>query len=335
MGQLSRKPNHILVNTATEFPLSLFANDYTAATAAAATQFRVDKYSPIIPLTRIHSVRGVRGAEGTRHQLQLVTGNTTINGPIPANTLVEVNINIISSNYEAEYNRVGGLDGAEATYQIELQPTDTFDTVLAKIYNSIYQDQRLSFKNLVTVLTPAEITVGGFGTFNADGFAATITQLDIFSANPSIEIRDFKIVGSDERPSTFITINPTVVTEQYEGANNYQVLKNLFTPDVREIRTRETNMIPVEGALYTMLSWEVFTYRDDLGGGTALNQQVTTSDVYTMYINEANVTLVNDLAEFLSRATILSTANPAMYDAPVFLSETNPPVAEALAAFQI
>ena len=335
MAQTSRKPNHILINTPTEYPLSFVDNNYVPTTALLATQFRVDRYSPFVALSRVNNVYGVRGAVGTTQQLRLTTANTTINGPVPANTIVTVYFDVETVNYEAEYARTGELSGAPATFQIRLRTGDTYDIFLAKLYNSIVQDQRMEFKNIVKVLRPDQITSGTLGTI-VNGFATSITQLDIFANTTGLKINKMEVLeGSRRNPSPFVTATPTEITPQYEGSNTYNVLKNLFVPEMREVRFDTTTMIPIEGALYTMLQWNTFTYRKDLAGSSVTDQMVTANDPYTLYINENCTTYINNLVDFLNRATVLSTANPAMYTAPEWRSQANPPAVVAAAAFKL
>lgn len=335
MAQMTRKPNHILINNASEYPVD-FKDDTNAIVAPnVATKFSIRGYSNTVALSRINGVYGVRGAAGTTQQLQLTTANTTINGPVPANTIVTVFFDVTTTNYEAEYARYNGEDGASATFQIRLQTGDTYDIFLAKLYNSILQDQRLEFKNIVKVLTPEEITTGGFGTI-VDGFATSITQLDIFAYDDGLIINTFEVnEGNRENPSPFVTANPTTITEQYEGSGTYEVLKNLFVPEVREVRFDTTYMVPFEGSLYTMITWQTFTYRKDLAGMATTDQMITANDPYTLYINETQTQYINDLVDFLDRATVLSTANPALYEAPEWRDDSNPAAVVAAAAFKL
>jgi len=334
MAQIKRR-KAFLINTPTDFPAQFLDASNAVVSAATATKFQLLGFSPVTELTTIHGVIGSRGLEGTRNVLRLNNTNVTVTGPIPANTIVNVFIEAITTDYEAEYNRYMGHDGAIATYQVLLQTGDTYDVFLAKLYNTIRQDLYMNYKQLVRVEDEATITGGGNGTF-VNGLATSITQLDIIATDITLKL-NIDVTGIDRLlTSAFVQVGaPIVVTPQFNGTNNYQVLKGEFPQWNRLPYSYDYTMTPYRGNLYTSFRWSTLVSHEQLGGGFVTDQVVESTPVYDIYINETCDTLINDLVDFFDRATTLSTANPVKYKAPVWYGPTNPPTAVAAAAFKI
>lgn len=328
MSQIKKKKVY-LINNPTDFPV-VYLNDANAVVAPlAATKFHVVGFSPITKITDVHGVVASRGLVGTKNVLTLTAANVTV-GTITAQTIVNVFVEGTTTMGEAIYGRYMGLDGAVAFYQVLLQPGDTAQIFLAKLYNTINEDRYTTYKHIVRTESQAEITANTHGTI-VNNLATAITQLNLTAEELSLKL-SIKVMGTDNRPSSFVTFNTVTETApQFNGTNSYDVLKGEFTQFNRLPYSYDYNMIALPGSVYTSYQWGTLVNNKDLGGGAVANQSIQSTPEFELYINESCAAMINGLADLFQRATTLSTLDASRFDAPVFYAATNPPTVVATA----
>ena len=323
MSQIKKKKVY-LINNPTDFPVQYLDDANATAAASAATKFQVVGFSPMTKVTDIHGVVAARGSQGTKNVLTLTSANVTV-GTITAQTIVNVFVEGTTTMGEAIYGRYMGLDGAVAFYQVLLQPGDTSEIFLAKLYNTINEDRYTTYKHIVRTESQADITTNASGTI-VNNLATAITTLNLTAEELSLKL-SIKVMGTDNRPSSFVSLGTVVeTTPQFNGTNSYEVLKGEFTQFNRLPYSYDYNMIALPGAVYTSYQWSTLINNRDLGGGAVANQSIQSTPEYELYINENCKDMINDLADFLRRATTLSTLDASRFDAPVFYDAANPPV---------
>lgn len=329
----------LIVNQASDFPLSFYDNNFAPSTALLGTLVNIPDFGRF-RLNDIHKVVGLRGNAGTRQNVQLSAANITVAGTIPANTQVIVRFNVETWNQEAEYSRFFNDPGHDYFFNITLQPGETVATFLAKLYNAIAQDsQYKAYKSTIVVDDPATVVSNGFGTFNAFNEATSITTLDIFAATTGLEF-EMEIVGTiGDFASPFVTLSapPTLITPQYEGANNYNILKSVFIDEHRLDYHITRKKVALEGELYASIQFEMITnYASNnvFGSSYQPDHIIAANSEFEILIRETETAYAGDLVDFFNRATVLSTANPSLYDAPVWYDGANPPVVTTAALFK-
>jgi len=335
MGQSTLGTRKILINSGTDFPLTFWDNTNTVVLPAAATKMRIEGFGTF-ELPMIHNVRGNRGAVGTVHTIRLNNTNVTVNAPVPPNTIVRVEFDIITTNEDAEFVSYFGQNGTKLVFQVIMQTGETYQNFLAKIYNIINQAALYAYAR--PVLT---VTAGGLVLDPTTGLAVTATSLDISTVANHLRIRKFLVTADDRNPSYFVSVtSPILVSSPFEGRNNYDMLKSQFIVENRPHYHIDYFMTPLRNVLYASISWKMLAFRTDgLAGGVSPDQVIDADTKFEIFINElacvdgTATSYLGQIATFLDLATILSTATPARYKAPVWGDSTETPVVVPVATF--
>lgn len=332
-------PTPVLINNAVSRPLTFWNDSFVEVAAASATQMRIFGYGPIFQKTDIANVIGVRGNAGQVEEMRLSAANLNLAGVIPINAQVRVAFNVNSLNYEGEFSRTYNY-GAWEYIHVTIAPGETIPTFLAKLYNKIaFEDTGGVLRNVLDV--PAASTLAGapfLGTFDADGYATSLTVLPIrtagiglyFDRADGIRITSLedKSLLSPYLQFTGTTVASAITTQGYEGRGNYAFLKGVFTEEFTHPYTFRREETPVNGQLYTSFRFDVINRDAHVGGVNIMNELLSTKMGYQIYVNEASgVTVQQQIADFLNGATTIN--------APIFYNEAQPMVAEAVAGFKL
>lgn len=319
------------INAPESRALTFWDDNYNEVVPTAATKMRIKGFGPIFTKSRISKVIGVRGNAGSVETLTLDATNITVAGTIPVNSTVRIAMNVNSINKQGEHARTYQY-GSWEYLQISVEPGETVATFLAKLYNAInYSSQGGTLRELVSV-----DEVSSTGTFDADGTATSVTSLAINTVELGMyfDIRDgFKITSAENAQFTspYVQFTDTTVgaitTQGYEGRGNYQELKGVFMEDDTAPYHFHRYERPLRGTLYTAFNFS-HAAPEEVGGNNIPNEVLSTRTPYTVYVNETLcVTTQQELADFLAGATTIDT--------PVFYSEAQLMIAEAVADFKL
>ena len=340
MANFNHGLRKILINNQNDFPLSFFdaagAPVAPADIVADAVTLKIEGFmggAGIFDLNKIFDVKGYRGSEGTPNTYRFNATNVTVSAAAPANTLVRVEVEIESWNRESEFIRHAGLPGIKRTYQIIIGPGETVASFNAKLYNEIAAARYDNIREVLEVPSQANMVTAG-ATFV--GNKATLAPtLDVFGKENGLYIKYFRFTGDDKKPSPFVTVTPQVITESYEGRNNYQQLKSVFVEEHTAPYHISRYTVPYRGVLYSSIAISQAQRVNWLGGLVTPDEIQNVENHFEIYINEsACLPYQNQLVDFFNKATILSTANPALYNAPVWYSGAQTPVVITDAVFK-
>lgn len=247
-----------IINKPSKYPITY--KDAAGGTVAAAAA--VEQDISLFGKTKIAQVENVsltRGISPKKPVYQLNSGNTAeiqITGPIPANTTAYFKFKIETTNREFRLARPEYEFGQLLTYEVLLQTGDTDLEVLRKLYDVINAGAHRNRKYLVTA------KVGSGGTLTA----TTLDILDIVVEENGMFLEDFSVEGEDDLVSQYVTVfNPTN-TEQFLKGKGYG-----SDVEFREKMQYKNNVpyhfdfeeIPVDDALYTVVSWNIQINRPD------------------------------------------------------------------------
>lgn len=303
-------------------------NNYATALPAVAQKMRVLGLGDF-NLSDLTAAVGNRGRLGTKQVLDITAGTELVIAAPPApNTPVYFKARVISTKPEAEFQEYAVNKYVNVQFEVVLQPTDTNATVLAKLYNAI-KNESITFPNrFIDVDGEAPTFVNTMTIVN--GFATTGTQLFLVAKRDSLRIEFDRVVyGADGYASSYITtFAPNQVREQYDGVNHYVWMRenvkweneyNSVPFDVYGTRT------PIQGVLYSDLSWKVSKNRNDIYGHNVVDDRVAQQTLYTVWVNEtACATTISNIATFLNQlvpAPVFSANVAGVYTQPVTLAQ--------------
>jgi hypothetical protein len=319
-------PHTFVKNTTTDYPVYFYDNSYVTAAPAAATIMVVEGFGEF-KLSQLRAVKGNRALTGQTQRLNISSASLTeivLTAPTAPNTEVTVIVEFKSTRYEAEFHNAKVDRGTRRTYQLILQPADTKDIVLAKLYNAI------KFEDPNRLNTYVDLDTVGFasvGTFDSAGRALTITELNIELRREYVTMFIERVEDATSNvPSAYLALVPTEVRAGFEGVNTY----NWMTENARFLTENSVypfavyeNQMPIKGSLYADFVWDVVQDRTDVYNHAAADAMATTSTRYNLFVNQTLCeTVVDNIAAFLNQVVSPAAAEFSAYVGGVYTYQT-------------
>ena len=219
-------------------------------------------------------------------ELGVVTGEV--------NKLVKVHIRFTTSRYASEWATDFIRRGRPFMVQIRVNAGETADQVAVKVEAAI-AEQATSFKNAVF-----PFTVGSHVSNKVSLVAATG---DITFSN---EV-EFLLSGTSYGWKA-VTVAVVAGAEAVNSGKWLEENVRIGTDVATEIYGIKAQDLPVIGGKYTSFSWvSKVTDQETTATGVIDEAGVTKENKFTIYVNEADFTMVTNIATWLSGAT---NANP-------------------------
>ena len=340
MAQLVIGTKTQLVNSSTLFPVTFYDANWAASTALLGRYMKIEGFGTF-DVNNLHDVIGYRGAAGAVETRRIVLADLAVAATIPVDTIVNVKFSIETYRYRSEAIRIG-RPGQERQFQIVLNPTDASSParVLAKLYNAIYSTLFSEDEKVVNTYDPTVMAGAPYNGVFSGNQAVTLDALDTFLLYPG-ERFNIKFTTESGRPTPYVTYTePAPLVSGFVGRNNWDTLKGVFIDgETRMPYSVDRVSIPINGILYSSLQWG---YRSDrnkegFGGGIVVSQtDIYSDDKFELFINEsACLPMQNNIVDFINRGTVLSTANPTRYAAPIWYSNAVTPTTITAAAFKV
>ena len=286
-----------VINSTTRYPFSFLDAGGVAVAPTAATQFNITGYgnTQLAYLTAAKLARGGASANQVLNVTAATAGEITFTAPVVAK---RVSIKYVIDSIPSMFAFVRpyydfGLDSM--SFNIDVVPTDTTATFLAKLYNYInaHSETNRYFYFKAT----------GTGTFDAYGKALTITDLNIVAQvrGVTLKIDKFKAVEVDGyTPSTVVTVfQPSVTVAGVMGTGLGFDLE--FKEKMQEYNNKAYGQdLPdmfVESELYTEISWTQNVVREE-----PYEKDYSNYIRSVIYVKEsACETVIDNLADFFGQ----------------------------------
>jgi hypothetical protein len=237
------------------------------------------------------TIKAVRGVPAKLHSVTLVPANVTLAG-FAAGDEVTVKVKFKSNNLTMEYAKNSLDHGKTKNFYITLAAGETAASFLAKLDTQINE----------------EITQDGYSKLTSTKVENTgvLTSLKIEATEIGVTFEIGTYEDSYKR-STKAAVSGATVVQGFEGRGTYRQLRTV------RLETAESNApysfnqleLPVEGALYSALAFEIETEVDHVTGNAAAGAKVSATSDFELIIleNTANNTFRNTILDALLTKT--------------------------------
>ena len=228
-----------------------------------------------------NAVQSIVGAKGVPAQAQVGTLTFTL-GTFTPGTTTSIMIKFASSGLIGEFSTWFSDYKKPKYYNIDTITGDTPTTVAARFASIVQQDLDSLAANLITV-------------------SAALGVVTITCISEQIYIESVTAEGIDYATGD-VGVAWAVTTDWYGGRNTWEQLKalRLQTPASVYPYTQEvvSDQLPLKNATYSSYLITINWSRPDLQGGTVMNEGISGSNQFHIFINES--TAADYLAAFIA-----------------------------------
>jgi hypothetical protein len=244
------------------------------------------------------TVKAVRGVPSNLHKVTITPANVTITNPQEGDEVV-VKVKFKSNNLTMEYAKNSLDHGKTKNLYISLSAGETAESFLEKLDNQI-QEEILQDGYSKLTSTPT-----------VDGVSGDITSLAIEATEEGVtfEIGTFEDTYT---PSKKAKVSGAAVVQGFEGRGTYRQLRTvrLETAVSNAPFSQNALQLPIEGAVYSALAWEIEVERDHVTGAAAAGANVASTADFELIIKEDggdNDTFRNTILDALLTKTGIAT----------------------------
>ncbi len=336
-----------LINSESNYPTKFYNDAMVEQTSLAnilanATIGRIEGYGTF-KLSTIRNVRALRGFVAASQVIQITENNLAVTAPSAGEVVNYVSFDVIDHSYSSAYARNQMKFGKSEKVQVVVGPSDTNLTIAGQIFTHFINDETRFPANADRPLTAYIPTGNTINVLYANGTVGTgillaadyypgdllgglavdkVTSINApLGTDPLIrfvaetESLFVKVsTYSDGLPSTeapIVTALATTLTSATEGRNTAKFLRESYTMlnerNVQPYQPSKNHQLPIDGCLYSEISFDVVLERNEIGGLSAINTIQTTSTGFTVMVKEdtdnlnATTGLIAKLLTFLGK----------------------------------